>query len=163
MTLHPSSRDIRPCCRKYLRRRCAIFTNYREEIRSAVLVLYSTFLIRYFIHVQRYNRFIVLLSHRASNTRKRTSEYSKPSNFLCNAVLHKNRKTLLLENISLYLELQQVFQLVTLGYTNRQTPSRCSLTSPSSRALFPHHFWMWLYSITMFLQRPYTIKPATGS
>jgi hypothetical protein len=46
-------------------------------------------------------------------------------NVQCFRVPHNNRYTLLLENISLYFVLQQVFELVTfLGYPCQQTPSQ---------------------------------------
>jgi hypothetical protein len=79
----------------------------------------------------------------------RHGKCSMSSNFLCYAVPH-NKFPVFLENTCLYFVLQQVFSL--------------SLFFSFLLRLIPHsYFWMSLYSITMCLQRLYTIKPATGS
>jgi hypothetical protein len=69
--------------------------------------------------------------------------------FLCYAVPHNDRYTLRLENISLYFELQPVLLLsfFILHPMSYSTPSFLDVTA--------------LYC--MFLQRLYTVKPATGS
>jgi hypothetical protein len=71
------------------------------------------------------------------------SECSVPWNFVCYAVPHNNRYTLLLGNISLYFVLQQVFFLCSLF-------SLSLSFSPFILCLAPCLlFWTWL-SITMF-------------
>jgi hypothetical protein len=82
---------------------------------------------------------------------------SVPSIF-CYAVPHNNRYTLGLENISFHFVAQNVFFLrLFLSFLI------CFFSFPLSYALFHTFISEYGYSITMFLQRLYAIKPATGS
>jgi hypothetical protein len=83
-----------------------------------------------------------------------------PSSYLSYAVLHSNCYTLLLENVSLYFVLQHVLELVTfLGYTCQQTLMH-GFSHMSQHPFIPERDYTPLQS---FLQKLFTIKPATSS